>query len=63
MDRATKSNATKSGLQLARELIRLLDGLPIEDAKNAFLAEHLDGRYEPMDGEKIPGSSAVVKTI
>jgi dipeptidyl aminopeptidase/acylaminoacyl peptidase len=28
-----------------------------------FLAEHLGGRYEPMEGEKLPGSSAVVKVV
>ena len=29
----------------------------------AFLAEHLGGRAEPMQGERIPGSTAVVKVI
>ena len=29
----------------------------------AFLAEHLGGRYEPMPGDKYPGSTAVVKVI
>jgi len=28
-----------------------------------FLAEHLGGRYEPMEGERIEGSTAVVKVI
>jgi dipeptidyl aminopeptidase/acylaminoacyl peptidase len=28
-----------------------------------FLAEHLGGRYEPMEGEKVPGSTAIVKVI
>jgi len=28
-----------------------------------FLAGHLGGRYEPMEGERIPGSSAIVKVI
>jgi dipeptidyl aminopeptidase/acylaminoacyl peptidase len=28
-----------------------------------FLAEHLGGRYEPLEGERIPGSSAVVRVI
>ena len=28
-----------------------------------FLAEHLGGRYEPMEGERIEGSSAVVREI
>jgi dipeptidyl aminopeptidase/acylaminoacyl peptidase len=28
-----------------------------------FLAENLGGRYEPMEGERIPGSSAIVRTI
>jgi dipeptidyl aminopeptidase/acylaminoacyl peptidase len=28
-----------------------------------FLAEHLGGRCEPMDGERIEGSSAIVKVI
>lgn len=28
-----------------------------------FLAEHLAGRYEPMEGEKMPGSTAVVREI
>ena len=28
-----------------------------------FLAEHLGGRYEPMNGERIEGSSAIVKEI
>ncbi len=28
-----------------------------------FLAEHLGGRYEPMEGERIEGSSAAVKVI
>ena len=28
-----------------------------------FLAECLGGRFEPMTGDRIPGSSAVVKTI
>ncbi len=29
----------------------------------AFLAEHLGGRCEPMSGEKIPGSTAVVREV
>jgi dipeptidyl aminopeptidase/acylaminoacyl peptidase len=29
----------------------------------AFLARHLGGRYEPMDGERIPGSTAVVRVV
>jgi dipeptidyl aminopeptidase/acylaminoacyl peptidase len=29
----------------------------------AFLAEHLGGRCEPIQGEKVPGSSAVVRVI
>jgi hypothetical protein len=28
-----------------------------------FLAEHLGGRCESMEGEKVPGSSAIVKVI
>ena len=28
-----------------------------------FLAEHLGGRFEPMKGDKIPGSTAVVKVV
>jgi dipeptidyl aminopeptidase/acylaminoacyl peptidase len=28
-----------------------------------FLAEHLGGRYEPMEGERIEGSSAIVRVI
>ncbi len=28
-----------------------------------FLAVHLGGRYEPVEGERIPGSSATVRTI
>lgn len=28
-----------------------------------FLAEHLGGRFEPMEGEKMPGSTAVVRVI
>ncbi len=28
-----------------------------------FLAEHLGGRYEPMDGERIAGSSAIVRAV
>ncbi len=28
-----------------------------------FLAEHLGGRYESVEGERIPGSSATVRTI
>ena len=28
-----------------------------------FLAEHLGGRYEPMTGERIEGSSAIVRMI
>jgi dipeptidyl aminopeptidase/acylaminoacyl peptidase len=28
-----------------------------------FLAEHLGGRYEPVEGERIPGSSPTVRTI
>jgi hypothetical protein len=28
-----------------------------------FLAEHLGGRYEPMEGERMPGSTAIVKVI
>jgi dipeptidyl aminopeptidase/acylaminoacyl peptidase len=29
----------------------------------AFLAKYLGGRFEPMEGEKIPGSTAVVKVV
>jgi dipeptidyl aminopeptidase/acylaminoacyl peptidase len=29
----------------------------------AFLAQYLGGRVEPMQGEKIPGSTAVVKVV
>ena len=29
----------------------------------AFLAQHLKGRFEPLSGEKIPGSTAVVKVV
>lgn len=29
----------------------------------AFLGQHLGGRVEPMDGEKIPGSTAMVRVI
>ena len=29
----------------------------------AFLAEHLGGRTEPMNGDRYPGSSAVVKVV
>jgi hypothetical protein len=28
-----------------------------------FLAEHLGGRCEPMNGERIEGSSAIVRMI
>ena len=28
-----------------------------------FLAEHLGGRYEPMEGERIAGSSAIVRVV
>ncbi len=28
-----------------------------------FLAEHLGGRYEPLEDERIEGSSAVVRVI
>lgn len=28
-----------------------------------FLAEHVGGRYEPMEGERMPGSTAIVKVI
>lgn len=28
-----------------------------------FLAEHLGGRYEPMKGERVEGSSAIVKEV
>jgi len=28
-----------------------------------FLAQHLNGRFEPMNGDKIPGSTAVVRVI
>jgi dipeptidyl aminopeptidase/acylaminoacyl peptidase len=28
-----------------------------------FLAENLDGRFEPMTGEKIPGATAIVRVI
>lgn len=28
-----------------------------------FLAEHLGGRFEPMKGDRIPGSTAIVKEI
>jgi dipeptidyl aminopeptidase/acylaminoacyl peptidase len=28
-----------------------------------FLAEHLGGRYEPMEGERMPGSTAIAKVI
>jgi dipeptidyl aminopeptidase/acylaminoacyl peptidase len=28
-----------------------------------FLAQHLNGRVEPMRGERIPGSTAVVKVV
>jgi dipeptidyl aminopeptidase/acylaminoacyl peptidase len=28
-----------------------------------FLAEHLGGRYEPMEGERIAGSTAIVRVI
>jgi dipeptidyl aminopeptidase/acylaminoacyl peptidase len=28
-----------------------------------FLAEHLGGRYEPLDGQKVPGSTAIVQDI
>jgi hypothetical protein len=28
-----------------------------------FLAENLGGRYEPMEGERIEGSSAIVRVI
>jgi dipeptidyl aminopeptidase/acylaminoacyl peptidase len=28
-----------------------------------FLAEHLGGRYEPMDAERIAGSSAIVRMV
>jgi hypothetical protein len=28
-----------------------------------FLGQHLGGRVEPMDGERIPGSTAVVRVI
>ncbi|MFZ1887738.1 MAG: hypothetical protein WAU33_06885 [Candidatus Binataceae bacterium] len=28
-----------------------------------FLAEHLGGRYEPMQGDRIEGSSAIVREI
>ncbi len=28
-----------------------------------FLAEHLGGRYEPTNGERIEGSSAIVRVI
>ncbi len=28
-----------------------------------FLAEHLGGRYEPMEGELIAGSSAIVRVV
>jgi len=27
------------------------------------LAEHLRGRYEPMKGKRMPGSTAIVKVI
>ncbi len=29
----------------------------------AFLAAHLGGRVEPMNGSKIPGSTAIVRVI
>jgi dipeptidyl aminopeptidase/acylaminoacyl peptidase len=28
-----------------------------------FFAEHLGGRYEPMPGDSVPGSTAVVRII
>jgi dipeptidyl aminopeptidase/acylaminoacyl peptidase len=28
-----------------------------------FLAQHLGGRYEPMEGESIAGSTAIIKVI
>ena len=28
-----------------------------------FLAEHLGGRYQPLEGEKFPGSSAIVREV
>ena len=28
-----------------------------------FLAEHLGGRYEPMDGDRMLGSTAIVRVI
>jgi hypothetical protein len=28
-----------------------------------FLAEYLDGRYEPLEGESMPRSTAIVKSI
>jgi hypothetical protein len=28
-----------------------------------FLTEHLGGRYEPMQGERIEGSSAIVREV
>jgi dipeptidyl aminopeptidase/acylaminoacyl peptidase len=28
-----------------------------------FLAKHLGGRYEPMEGERIPNSTAIVRAI
>jgi hypothetical protein len=44
-----------------------LNGTPASKVGKAreekFLANNLGGRYEPMVGERVPGSTAIVKVI
>ena len=42
---------------------RVPNRIDFEAREEKFLAAHLGGRYEPMKGDRIPGSSAIVKVI
>ena len=43
--------------------VRPPNGLDFTARTEKFLAAHLGGRYEPMEGERIEGSTAVVRVI
>ena len=44
-------------------LFHLTDRLDWYARVDRFLAEHLGGRFEPMSGERYPGSTAIVREI
>jgi len=44
-------------------LVRLANSQDFLARVERFLAEHLGGRCEPMEGERIEGSSAIVSVI